>query len=63
MTLPVCQESKASTIITMPSSSQTSSISGDGGLWDVRNALTPIDFMIFISRISASLLIAVPIAP
>ena len=37
--------SNASTIITMPSSSQTSIISGEGGLCEVRKALTPMLFM------------------
>jgi hypothetical protein len=46
--LGVRHVSKASTIITMPSSWQTSIISGEGGLCDVRNALTPMLLMIFI---------------
>ena len=57
------QVSKASTIITIPSSWQTSIISGEGGLCEVLNALTPMLFMIFIWRMSASLLTAAPSAP
>ena len=59
----MCQVSKASTIITIPSSWQTSIISGEGGLCEVLNALTPMLFMIFIWRMSASLLTAAPSAP
>jgi hypothetical protein len=62
-TLGVRQVSNASTIITIPSSWQTSIISGDGGLCEVRNALTPMLFMIFICRMSASRLTAEPRAP
>jgi hypothetical protein len=63
LTFGVRQVSNASTIITMPSSWQTSIISGDGGLCDVRNALTPMLFMSFIWRINASRLMAAPRAP
>ncbi len=57
------QQSKASTSITMPISSQTSIISGAGGLCEVRKALTPIDFMMVIWRRIASMLTAAPSAP
>lgn len=59
----MCQQSKASTIITMPNCSQTRIISGDGGLWEVLKALTPMDFIRVICRSSASALIAEPSAP
>jgi hypothetical protein len=57
------QVSNASTIITIPSSWQTSIISGEGGLCEVRRALTPMLFMIRICRMTASRLIAAPRAP
>ena len=40
--LPLRQQSKASSITSMPSRSQSSSSSGAGGLWLVRMALQPI---------------------
>ena len=48
------QASNASTIITMPRRLQTSIISGEGGLCEVRNALTPIALSMLIWRHSAS---------
>ena len=49
----VRQESNASSIIRMPSRSQTAIISGAGGLCEVRRALTPMLFMICICRSTA----------
>jgi len=61
--LGVRQVSNASTIITIPSSWQTSIISGEGGLCEVRKEFTPMLFMIFICRTIASRLTAAPSAP
>jgi hypothetical protein len=55
--------SNASTIITMPSSSHSSTCSGDGGLCEVRKALTPMPFISLSCRASASRFTADPSAP
>jgi hypothetical protein len=59
----VCQQSNASTIITMPSSSHTAVSSGAGGLCAVRSALTPMLRISVICRRSASTCTTAPSGP
>ena len=62
-TLGISHMSKASSITSRPMRSVSSSSSGAGGLWLVRMALTPIDFMISNCRSRARRLMAAPSAP
>ena len=62
-TFGISHMSKASSITSRPMRSVSSSSSGAGGLWLVRIAFTPIDFIISNWRSSARRLIAAPSAP